>query len=81
MCCSLLFLSLTCNSPTRSLPGPGVGAGSLASDRQSLSVPKPPIATQFHESLYVHGNIGPEFPLDFVLAVNDLSDSANLVLS
>jgi hypothetical protein len=44
-------------------------------------VPKPAVATQFHESLDVHGHFGPKFSFNLVLAVNDLSDLADLVLA
>jgi hypothetical protein len=44
-------------------------------------MPKPAITTQFHESLNVHGHFSPKFSFNLVLAVNNLSDLADLVLT
>lgn len=44
-------------------------------------MPKSTITTEFHESLYVHGDVCPKFPFNLVLAVNDLPDGTDLVLA
>ncbi len=78
---SSLSLSSSCDSATRSLAGPCVGAGPLTSDGQRSSMPKPAIASQFHESFYVHGDFSAKFTLHLALSVNNLSDISNLILS
>ena len=44
-------------------------------------MPKSTIATQFHETLYVHGDISPKFTFNLVFSVKDLSDRADLILA
>ena len=44
-------------------------------------MPKPAVTTQFHESLNVHGHFRSKLSFNLVVAVNHLSDVADLVLT
>jgi hypothetical protein len=46
-------------------------------DRERFSMPKPPVATEIHQSFDVHGNFGAKFSLDFIFAINNFPDIIN----
>ena len=48
-------------------------------NRQRLSMTKPPVASQIHQSLDVHGDLSSEFPFDLVFVVDYFSDVVYLV--
>ena len=44
-------------------------------------MPEATVASEFHQALYVHRNPGAKLSFDFVLAINNLADSRDLVFS
>ncbi len=44
-------------------------------------MPETTVASEFHKSLYVHRNPGAKLSFNFVLAINNLADSRDLVFS
>ncbi len=50
----------------------------LASRRETLSMTKPPIAPNVHESLYVHRHFAAKVSLDLVLTVDDIPNANHL---
>jgi hypothetical protein len=77
----LLPFSLSYNTTTGPLPGPGVGAGSLPSNRQGFSVPETTVAPQFHQPLNVHGDFRAKLSFNLIVVINDFADGRDLVFS
>jgi hypothetical protein len=44
-------------------------------------MPEATVASEFHQSLYVHRNPGAKLSFDFVMAINNVADSRNLIFS
>jgi hypothetical protein len=58
---------------------PGVGMGSLPSNRQSPPVTQPPIRTDFHEPFDVHGDRFAQVPFHHSISLDDIPDAHRLI--
>jgi hypothetical protein len=67
---------LDCGS-FRALARPGIGAGALTMDRKRSSVTESPVASEIHQTLDIHGNLGAEFAFHLEFAVNDFTDTVD----
>jgi hypothetical protein len=63
---------------SRSLPGPGVGAGSLTPYGQAALVTQTSVTAYAHQSPYVLVQLPPEVPLDAVLGLQDPRKAGDL---
>src|SRR5688572_12197467 len=73
------LLSSNC-ALARSLAGSSIGVGSLATGRQRFPMPRPPVRTDLHESLNVHGDFFPQIALDRRAFFNHLPEPGDFVL-
>jgi hypothetical protein len=65
---------LTGNGLARALSRTGVGPGALPPNGKSSAVSEAPVASDVHQSLDVHANIGPEVTFDGKFPVDDLTE-------
>jgi hypothetical protein len=71
--CSTLFL-LPGNGLCRTLAGARIGVGALAAYRQTAAMAQTAVAPKIHQPLDIHRNFAPEIALDYVVAVDDLTE-------
>src|SRR5208282_2528290 len=76
----LLDALLSGHSLAWALPGPRIGTRSLAPNRQTLAVPKAPIAADIAEPRDVLLNLATELALDHVLVVQQRGQLGQVVL-
>jgi hypothetical protein len=72
-----LFL-FTSNGPPRTFSCPGIGAGPLAANGQTLTMSKTTVCPQVHESFDRHRQLSPQVAFHLVLLVDQVTDGRNL---
>src|SRR5262245_59833105 len=65
---------------TRPLPGPRIGMGALASNRQPAPVAQPPVAPDIHQALDIELDLFSQIALDAALLIHNRADPIQLVL-
>src|SRR5262249_29635346 len=58
----------------RTLTRAGIGMGALSANREPAAMPQPPVATQIHQPLDVHGHVAAQISFHKEIAVDDLAN-------
>jgi hypothetical protein len=53
--------------------------GALTPYRETTAMPKPPVAAQIHQPLYVHRHFTPQIAFNHIVVINQLTDLNNFL--